>query len=263
MQRNDRSDRQAHASIARRDVEVRLHGINACLAAFAKRPQDLRKAWLTEANIPAFKQVLAWCVKNRLGYRLVEADEIAKLTASSHHEGVCFAMQRTEAPTLDAVLTSIDAREPALLLWLHGVGNPHNLGAILRSAAHFGAGAVLLSDASGLSAAAYRVSEGGAEAVPCVDIAEIDSALVQLRRAGFKLAATAVRDGDSLHAAEVPSRLVLLLGAESTGLPQSLFDRADVRLRIPGTGAVESLNVSVAGALLMAEWARVHCRFAD
>ena len=259
MQRDDhRRDPQANASRAHRDAELRLHGVNACLAAYAHRPQDLRKVWLTEANIPAFKQVLAWCVKQRIGYRVVEADEIERLTASSHHEGVCFALLRTESPTLAATLNSIDANAPALLLWLHGVGNPHNLGAILRSAAHFGVRTVLLSDAPGLSAAAYRVAEGGAEAVPCVHINDVDAALAQLRRAGFKLAATAVRGGTSLYAVALPSRVALLLGAETTGLPQSLIDCADVRLRIPGTGAVESLNVSVASALLIAEWARVH-----
>jgi TrmH RNA methyltransferase len=276
MQRNDdRRDSQQPSSRSHRNEELRLHGVNACLAAFAHRPQDLRKVWLTEANIPAFKQVLAWCVKQRIGYRVVEADEIEKLTASNHHEGVCFAFLRTRAPTLDDVLKRIGADEPALLLWLHGVGNPHNLGAILRSAAHFGAQAALLSDAQGLSPAAYRVAEGGAETVPCVQVkddaqgrasvagagcagATADAALAGLRRAGFKLAATTVRGGTSLYAAPLPARVVLLLGAETTGLPQSLLDRADVRVRIPGTGAVESLNVSVASALLIAEWARVH-----
>ena len=259
MQRNDHGrDSQAHAPHARRDAEVRVHGVNACLAAYAHRPQDLRKVWLTEANIPAFKQVLAWCVKQRIGYRVVESGEIEKLTASNHHEGVCFALRRAEASSLDVVLKQIDANTPALLLWLHGVGNPHNLGAILRSAAHFGASAVLLSDAQGLSPAAYRVAEGGAEAVPCVHAEDSDAALAQLRRAGFRLVATTVRGGESLYAAPLPSRVALLLGAESTGLPQRLLDSADLRLRIPGTGAVESLNVSVASALLIAEWARVH-----
>lgn len=242
----------------RREAELRLHGINACLAAFAHRPDDLRKVWLTEANIPAFRQVLAWCVQRRIGYRVVEGDEIERLTASSHHEGVCFAMLRREPPSLQDVLAAIDPREPALLLWLHGVGNPHNLGAILRSAAHFGARAALLTDANALSPAAYRVAEGGAEAVPCVQAADTERTRTTLHRAGFRLAATVVRGGASLYDAPLPSRLALLLGAESTGLPQALMERADVRLRIPGTGAVESLNVSVASALLIAEWARVH-----
>lgn len=255
------SEREIHADpfpFSRRDSEMRLHGINACLAAFAHRPDDLRKLWLTEANIPAFKPVLAWCVKWRIGYRVVEAEEIKRLTESSHHEGVCLAMLRREPPKLEDVLAGIDARAPALLLWLHGVGNPHNLGAILRSAAHFGVRAALLSDASALSPAAFRVAEGGAEAVPCVQAADIERTRATLHHAGFRLAATVVRGGASIHEAPLPERLVLMLGAESTGLPQPLADRADVRLRIPGTGAVESLNVSVASALLIAEWARVH-----
>jgi TrmH RNA methyltransferase len=259
MQRNDdRRDSQQPSTRTHRNEELRLHGVNACLAAFAHRPQDLRKVWLTEASIPAFKQVLAWCVKQRIGYRVVDAGEIEKLTASSHHEGVCFALLRTQEPALDDVLKQIATDKPALLLWLHGVGNPHNLGAILRSAAHFGAHAALLSDAQGLSPAAYRVAEGGAETVPCVPVGDADATLARLRRSGFKLAATTVRGGTSLYAMPLPARVVLLLGAETTGLPQALLDRADVRVRIPGTGAVESLNVSVASALLIAEWARVH-----
>jgi len=202
--------------------------------------------------------VLAWCVKQRIGYRVVEADEIERLTASGHHEGVCFALLRRDPPALDTVMAAFEGNAPALLLWLHGVGNPHNLGAILRSAAHFGVRAALLSDATALSPAAYRVAEGGADAVPCIRAGDASATLARLQRAGFKLAATTVREGESAYAASLPSRLVLLLGAESTGLPQSMLESADLRLRIPGTGAVESLNVSVATALLIGEWARVH-----
>ncbi|HTA65625.1 MAG TPA: TrmH family RNA methyltransferase [Xanthomonadaceae bacterium] len=260
MRSNDahRGGSTPHPPRTRREAEIRLYGVNACRAAFAHRPNDLRKVWLTEANIPAFKPVLAWCVQHRIGYRVVEDDEIERLTESSHHEGVCLAMLRREPPSLDDTLAGIDADAPALLLWLHGVGNPHNLGAILRSAAHFGVRAALLSDATALSPAAWRVAEGGAETVPCVQAANVEQTRTKLHRAGFRLAATVVRDGHSLYEASLPSRLALLLGAEGTGLPQSLTDRADVRLRIPGTGAVESLNVSVASALLIAEWARVH-----
>ncbi|MBS0194173.1 MAG: rRNA methyltransferase [Proteobacteria bacterium] len=246
----------AHPPRARREAEQRLHGVNACLAAFAKRPDDLRKLWLVESNIPAFKPVLAWCVKHRIGYRVVDDEEIARLTESRHHEGVCMALLRREPPSLEHLLAAIPADKPALLLWLHGVGNPHNLGAILRSAAHFGVRAALLGDASALSPAAYRVAEGGAEAVPCVAVGDVARTRERLRAAGFSLAATVVRGGEALYANPLPARLVLLMGAEGEGLPQSLMEAADLRLRIPGSGAVESLNVSVASALLIAEWAR-------
>src|SRR3954468_1103732 len=74
--------------------EIRLYGLNACLAAFAKRPEALRKVYLTEARMADLKPVLAWCVKHRLGYRIVETGDLDKLTASRHHEGVCFDIVR-------------------------------------------------------------------------------------------------------------------------------------------------------------------------
>src|SRR4051812_31101671 len=131
--------------------ETRLYGLNACLAAFAKRPEALRKVYLTEARLPDLKPVLAWCVKHRLGYRIVATEDLDKLTASRHHEGVCFEMLRATPLEFGELLAS-QPKAPAasLLLWLDGVGNPHNLGALLRSAAHFGADGVIVPDASDL-----------------------------------------------------------------------------------------------------------------
>lgn len=255
-QNRERASRQHVA----REPEQRIHGINACRAAFAHRPQDLRKAWLTEASILMFKPMLAWCVEHRIGYRVVEEDDLARLSGSSHHEGVCLDLRVPTAITLEALLGRFAQDAPALLLWLEDIGNPHNVGAILRSAAHFGVAGVLLPErgAALLSGAAYRVAEGGAESVAVVRVADTALAFDSLRRAGFALAATVVRGGDALYAATMPARMLLLLGAESEGLPEHLRDASDLRLRIPGSGAVESLNVSVAAALCIAEWVRVH-----
>ncbi|PAM55920.1 rRNA methyltransferase, partial [Acinetobacter baumannii] len=104
---------------------------------------------------------------------------------------------------------------PALALWLDGVGNPHNFGAILRSAAHFGAKALLLPASStlALSGAAARVAEGGAESVPLVQLPDDAEAMAQLRTAGFGLAATLVEGGDDVFRASLPARLVYVMGA--------------------------------------------------
>jgi TrmH RNA methyltransferase len=141
-------------------------------------------------------------------------------------------------------------------LWLDGVGNPHNLGAILRAAAHFGVAAVLLPKAStlALSGAAARVAEGGAEALPFVRMGREDNAMAQLRGAGFALAATVVRGGADLFATALPQRLVYVLGAEGEGMDAGLAAACDLRLSIPGSGAVESLNVAAATAVLLAQW---------
>ena len=237
--------------------EIRLYGLHAVQAAFARRPEALRKLYLAESRIPQLQPLLKWCVANRIGYRVVADEDLRKLAASSHHEGVVADVLREEPAPLTTWLRELPDG-PACALWLDGVGNPHNLGAILRSAAHFGAAAVLLPKQStlALSGAAARVAEGGADAVPFVRMGRGDNALAQLRGAGFVLAATVVRGGADLFATALPRRLVYVLGAEGEGMDAGLAAACDMRLSIPGTGAVESLNVASATAVFLAAWAR-------
>ncbi|GMV30969.1 MAG: hypothetical protein AMXMBFR59_30940 [Rhodanobacteraceae bacterium] len=254
-------ERAPHPDIQRRSEELRLFGINACNAAFARRPQDLRKAYLTEERIPRFKQLLAWCVQQRLGYRIVADADLAKLTASQHHEGVCLDMRRQPPLSLRELIARLPAAPaPAMLVVLDGVGNPHNFGAVLRSAANFGVAGVVLPPDSPLtlSGAACRVAEGGAEVVPLARPQAGEDLLPLLREAGFAIAATVPRGGVSLYAQTLPARIAYVFGAENEGMSASLIDAADRRLTIPGTGEVESLNIAASAAVLFAEHYRQH-----
>lgn len=241
----------------RRDAELRIHGLNAVRAVYERRPQAIRKLYLAGDRIPQLQPLLKWCVANRVGYRVVDEADLQKLAASAHHEGVVADVLRDEPQSLSTWLRELPSG-PCCALWLDGVGNPHNLGAILRSAAHFGVAAVLLPKHStlSLSGAAARVAEGGAEAVPFVRLGREDNALAQLRGAGFTLAATVVRGGGDLFVTKLPERLIYVLGAEGEGMDAELAQACDLRLSIPGTGAVESLNVAAATAVLLAAWAR-------
>ncbi|KAA2285292.1 rRNA methyltransferase [Arenimonas fontis] len=239
--------------------EQRVYGLNACLALFRQRPQDLRKVWLLESRLPALKPVLAWCVARRIGYSVVGDEDLRRLSGSGHHEGVVFAALAPVERSLDAWLRGLPAG-PVLAVWLDGVGNPHNLGAILRSSAHFGVAGLLLPQGSslGLSGAAARVAEGGAEQVPLVRLGRPDESLVRLEAAGFVAAATVVRGGQPLYGTVLPERLLLMMGAEGEGMDPALAGVAGMRLGIPGTGAVESLNVAAATAVFLGEWWRQH-----
>ncbi len=236
--------------------ELRLYGWNAVQALFEHRPQALRKLYLTEALIPRMQPVLKWCVANRVGYRVVEEGDLNKLAATTHHEGLVADVLRAPMLALDEWLATLPAGKPVLALWLDGVGNPHNFGAILRSAAHFGVAGLLLPPDStlALSGAAARVAEGGAEAVPLVRLPALPEAMAQLRAAGLSLAATLVEGGDDLFAAALPPRLVYVMGAEGEGMDRALAQDCDRQVSIPGTGVVESLNVASATAVLLAQW---------
>lgn len=250
-----REERPAHAA-AHRD-ELRVYGYNAVQAIFARRSESIRKLYLAEYRIPQLQPLLAWCVKHRVGYRVVEETDLGKLAASGHHEGVVADVLKQEPLALSDWLRSLP-EGPALALWLDGVGNPHNFGAILRAAAHFGVSAILQSQDSSLalSGAAARVAEGGAECVPSVRMGQPENAMSQLRGAGFRLAATVVRGGEDVFSARLPERLIYVMGAEGEGMDADLAAACDLQLSIPGTGAVESLNVAAATAVFLAEWQR-------
>ncbi|KFA36533.1 TrmH family RNA methyltransferase, partial [Xanthomonas vasicola] len=235
--------------------EVRLYGINAVQAVFKARPEALRKLYLSEARIPQFKALLAWCVTQRIGYRVVEEADLGKLAASAHHEGIVAEVLRVTPQSLQEWLAALP-QGPVLALWLDGVGNPHNFGAMLRSSAHFGVAGLLLPAAStlGLSGAAARVAEGGAEAVPLVQLPDTATAMAQLRQAGFAIAATLVDGGQDVFAAALPQRLVYVMGAESEGMDRAFARDCDLQLSIRGSGKVESLNVASATAVFQAAW---------
>jgi TrmH RNA methyltransferase len=143
-------------------------------------------------------------------------------------------------------------------LLLDGVQNPHNLGSILRSAAHFGCGGVIGEAAQlpPLSAAALRVAEGGAESVPLVAVEDPFATLGALKKLGVRVVSTTSRAETPIAAAGLSRDVVLILGSEAEGVSPRLARLADLQVRIPGCGAVQSLNVAVACGIVLAEACR-------
>src|SRR5690606_24106301 len=106
-----------------RGEEVRLHGLNAVQAVFARRPQAIRKLYLAPDRIPTLQPLLKWCVAHRIGYRVVEdVEELRRLSASTHHEGVVVDVLREPPLALEQWLSALPDG-PCCALWLDGVGN--------------------------------------------------------------------------------------------------------------------------------------------
>jgi TrmH RNA methyltransferase len=150
------------------------------------------------------------------------------------------------------------------VLALDQVDNPHNIGALLRSAAYFGAAGLLVAHAEArtLGTAAIRIAEGGAEYVPVCFVRELCTALDQLVSAGATLVGADVHDGEPLPKAKLAKKTVLVVGNERSGLSTAVQKRCTQRVRIEGRGHIESLNVSVAAGILLAHAAQV-CAQAD
>jgi 23S rRNA (guanosine2251-2'-O)-methyltransferase len=152
--------------------------------------------------------------------------------------------------TLDDVFA--DLVEPALLLVLDGVTDPHNLGACLRNADAFGAQAVVVPKdrAVGLNATVAKAASGAAETVPLIAVTNLARALADLKTRGVWVFGADQR-GDSLHDADLDGPIAWVLGAEGQGLRRLTRDTCDRLIAIPLSGAVESLNVSVAAGICL------------
>lgn len=251
----DAAASRRHASKA----EQKVHGVRACEALFARRPGDVIRVYVSAARKPTFKKLLEHCVSARLGFQVVDDANLERLAGGLHHEGIVILARepaRGDAAALLAGLADGTVRGP--LVWLDGVQNPHNLGSILRTAAHFGCGAVIgaAGDLPPLSAAARRVAEGGAEFVPLFDVDDPPAVLAALGRAGLVRVTTTSRLGDAVAAAGLSRDVVLVLGSEAEGVSPRIAKLADKRVRIPGSGHVQSLNVAVAAGILLAEACR-------
>lgn len=239
----------------KKNLESKVYGRHACLKIFEKRPEDIIRAYVTRDGVFEFKALMKYLADNQLAYHVVEKEEIDSVTRATHHENICLVVKNKKLPELKELLESEDR---SLILCLEEVENPHNLGAIMRSAAHFGVTAILYQAQVPVasSAAAVRTAEGGAETVPALQISDWSHILDLGRRAGFESFATSSHRGTNLFAIEFPQKSFLFLGAEREGLSSSLVKKMNQLISIPGTGEVESLNVSNATTAILTEWFR-------
>lgn len=244
-----------------RTKELRIYGKHAVLGLARHRIEAIRKVYYHRSAQNHLGDLLRWCAANKIGYREVELDDLSRLAATEHHEGVVADILRAPKPLLASLLESLKGKAFVRLLLLDGVANPHNLGAILRNAAHFDSDAVLMSPGSqtDLSGATYRVAEGGAEAQPLLHLQNAAD-FAAIKAAGFTFVAAHTRQAKSLWQQKLPPRCVLVFGAEGLGISESLLTHCEMRAAIPGSGKVESLNVAQSVAVFLAEGQRQSSR---
>lgn len=234
--------------------EYKVYGLNACIAFAKNRPNDVQRAFYKKEYTKYFIELQKYLSKTKRVYRVVEDEDLEKISQSKHHEGVCFVVNASPIFSVEHWIRSENKKQKSTLLILENVGNPHNIGAILRIAAHFGILAVASEDPKSLSSgAAMRTAEGGAEYIQVVGYTQLKSSLQILKKSGYKIISTSSHHGESLYKYQFPDKIVLLFGEEGDGLSKEAFSMEDQRIIIPGTGNVESLNVSTAIAVVGSE----------
>jgi len=230
---------------------LRVAGLRAVTALFESDPGRVERLFFLPGQQEAAAPFAALLARARKPYRAVDADELARIAGSAMHGGIVAIARPRPVLSFDPAQVERWARRERLIVLLDGVSNPHNFGAIARTAAFFGVARLILSDhpAQALpSDAACRVAEGGLDRLDLVR-APFPAALAAIGRS-FRTVATALTPA-ARPLGEVPRDrpVALVFGNEERGLsPATLAACAHVAC-IPGSGGVQSLNVAAASAI--------------
>lgn len=238
--------------------ELKICGLAAVRARFSRDAASIQRLYFDYATGRKVGVMCKALAASKRVYRCVESQELEKIAGTVHHGGIVAVVA---APAL-AAPSPADLREWAskktAVLLLDRIGNAHNLGAIARTAGFFGVTHLVIPrdpQAALPSEAAYRVAEGGLEAVRVYQVPNLPAFARELAAAGYDVVGAATRGGKASIAvrAGAPKPTALALGNEEQGLSPETATACTRLVTIPARGEVESLNVSVAGAVLMWE----------
>lgn len=246
----------------RREREkVYIYGKHALSEALLYAPQVLRKVFLS-SEVAGDKELRGLLRNRQIPVEVMEKKAASKMVSSdATHQGV-IAIADTSALVQD--FKDFAARlQPAadtMLVIMDELNDPHNVGAVIRSAAAFGAAGVLMPthNQAPITGSVVKSSAGMAFRVPLVSIGNVNYAIEALQKMGFKAYALAMKGSKSISKVIFDAPAVFIVGNESTGIRKQTLENCDEIVRIPMNPRCESLNASVSAAVVLYQWSAQH-----
>lgn len=202
----------------------------------------------------------------KVAVKKVSRQELDRMCPGIDHRGALLDLggprkgaSRLKEISVEDFIGSLDENQGAMVLVLDGITDPHNLGAILRSADQFGADLVIIPERRSVQAneTVVKVSSGAAQYVPLAVVTNLNREIERLKKAGF-WAYAADMSGESSYECSFADRTIIVMGAEGPGISPLVRKNCDYVVSIPMRGHIDSLNVSVAAGILMYEFRKKH-----
>jgi 23S rRNA (guanosine2251-2'-O)-methyltransferase len=235
-----------------------LYGINTVTEALKARGRNFE--WIgvaKERNDIRLKRVIDECRKIGIPVRVLSRVELDEIAGNAAHQGLVAATSAKQYSDLDDIVASRRG-EHSLIIVLDGVEDPHNLGAILRTADAAGADGVVIPErrSAAVTAAVAKVSAGASEHLPVAKVTNISRALEELKEKDLWVVGLDERSEQTYDAVDYNMHCAIVLGAEGKGLHDLVRRHCDFLVSIPMLGKVQSLNVSVAAGVVLYEVVR-------
>lgn len=236
-----------------------VYGINPVLEALRGRRRAFELFVAKGSQEKRLEKVLRLAADRGVPVRHRERDDLARLCGTGHHQGVALRVEAFAYAELPDILARWkESGDSGLLLVLDGIQDPHNLGALIRSAACAGAHGVIIPKdrAAGVTPAVEKASAGAVETLPVARVTNLAQALDELKEAGFWIYGTAGESPSSVFELDLTGNVALVIGSEGEGLRPLTSKKCDFLVAIPLKGGVASLNASVAGGVVLFEAVR-------
>ncbi len=233
-----------------------IHGFHAIIAKLRHQPDAIVEIYIdAERHDARMRDLMRHAELQSARIVAVDGKRLEGMAGgrASHQGVVAKVNMQLRHVGLDDVLDTLE--EPALLLVLDGIQDPHNLGACLRVADAVGAHAVIAPKdrAAGLTQSAIKVASGAAESVPYITVTNLARTLRELKEREIWVIGTDAEAQDDLYSAQWPQATAWVLGAEGDGMRRLTRETCDQLVTIPMLGSVQSLNVSVASGVCLYE----------
>ena len=221
--------------------------------------RTIQRLFITNDKVQGSLQEIIGLAKDKgIELRRVDDKQLSKYADGVVHQGVVALAAPVKFADLGEVLQNWSSDKAPLLILLDGIEDPHNMGAIIRTAECCGATAVLIPKrhTAPINATVAKTLAGALESIPLVQVGNVAQTIEELKKQGFWVLGAHMEGQQTLYQADLTSPLVLVIGNEGKGLSRLTKERCDFLVTIPMYGRINSLNASVAAAILMYEAVR-------
>lgn len=241
--------------------KIYMYGRHALEEALQNAPQVVRKVFLS-SELAGDRDFTAMLKKEKIPFTVMEKKEAGRMVGQdTSHQGV-IAVVDASSLLMDfgRFLNGLKPTENTMLVILDELTDPHNVGAIIRSAAGFGASGVLMPGhhQARITGAVVKASAGMVFRIPLVSIGNVNYAIADLQKAGFQAYALAMEGSKNIVKEKFEAPSVFVVGNEGQGIRPGTLKVCDAVLRIPMDPRCESLNASVSAAVVLYHWSTQH-----
>lgn len=236
-----------------------LYGIHALSAILERDPSRILELFIAKGrDDERLHKVVNLARKNKISVQFAQRKVLDDKTQGEQHQGIV-ARALPAKPLTETDLDSLlgNTKQPFLLL-LDGVTDPHNLGAVLRTADAAGVDAVIVpkDKSATLNGTVRKVACGAADVIPLIQVTNLARTITELQEQGVWVIGTAGEAEQTIYASALPKSVALVMGAEGKGMRRLTRERCDELIKLPMHGSVSSLNVSVATGICLYEIVR-------